>query len=247
MRCNVDNLSLWVERITQWTAKQCDVFYLSSCGQPDACHLGEYELIVGVGIADRAVVEINGTHSGDVARLSGGSCWKFFVISYEYDPEISLPGIAPSNWDELNWPKFYMVQPEHVVVLRKNGTLEILSEEGDAIYAELESLNGAFSENNFSIRTGEVRHSINQHDYFVKVHQIKEAIRAGTFYEMNLCIETCIDDVVIPSPFSLHQQLLRLSPTPFSSYVQLDNMHLLCASPERYIRKCGETNIQSTH
>lgn len=238
MRCNVDNLSLWVERITQWTGRQRDVFYLSSCNQPDACHLGEYELIVGVGIADRVVVEINGTNCREVARLSDQFCWKFFVISYDYDPGSSLPGKEPSKGDELDWPKLYMVQPEHVVVLRKTGALEIISEEDDGIYAELESLNGVSPANYVSIQTGEIRDSISQHDYFVKIHQIKEAIRAGTFYEMNLCIESCIDDVVIPSPFSLHQQLLRLSPTPFSSYVQLANMHLLCASPERYVRKC---------
>ncbi len=39
---------------------------------------------------------------------------------------------------------------------------------------------------------------------------------------------------------SLFHELNRISPSPFSAFYSVDQKYLLCASPERYLKKTGD-------
>ena len=72
--------------------------------------------------------------------------------------------------------------------------------------------------------------------YLENVEKIKNSIVEGEFYEMNYCIEfsaiaTSFD------PLKCHKQLRRISPMPFSAFMRLGVNYLICASPERFIKK----------
>ena len=63
-------------------------------------------------------------------------------------------------------------------------------------------------------------------------------IQKGDCYEINFCqefhsIDTTIDAV------TLYAQLTALSPTPFACYYKENKSHLICASPERWLKKQG--------
>ena len=51
-----------------------------------------------------------------------------------------------------------------------------------------------------------------------------------------------MNDVSI-DPFFIYQKLSELSPNPFSSFYKLNDKFLLCASPERYLKKMGDKII----
>lgn len=44
-------------------------------------------------------------------------------------------------------------------------------------------------------------------------------------------------------PLYIYQQLTAISPNPFASYYKLNDKYLLCASPERYLKKQGNQLI----
>jgi len=43
----------------------------------------------------------------------------------------------------------------------------------------------------------------------------------------------------VVDPLSIYAQLTQLSPNPFSCYYKLEDKYLLCASPERFLKKTG--------
>lgn len=74
--------------------------------------------------------------------------------------------------------------------------------------------------------------------YVRTVDALKEHIRNGDCYEINFCNEGYCEDVTI-DPVAAFQQLNQLSPAPFAACYKLRDQHLMCASPERYLRKDG--------
>ena len=78
--------------------------------------------------------------------------------------------------------------------------------------------------------------------YLQTVQMLKEHIRRGDCYEINFCQEFYIPDIII-DPVEVFSKLTSLSPNPFSAYYKTGNRYLLCASPERYLRKTGRQII----
>ncbi|HMG82080.1 MAG TPA: anthranilate synthase component I family protein, partial [Ferruginibacter sp.] len=61
-------------------------------------------------------------------------------------------------------------------------------------------------------------------------------------YELNFCQEFYAEPASI-DPIAVYQQLTKLSPNPFAALYKLNDRYCLCASPERYLKKMGETVI----
>lgn len=76
----------------------------------------------------------------------------------------------------------------------------------------------------------------NKSSYIEKVNALKQHIQQGNIYEVNFCMEFFAEDVKI-NPFYLYQKLIEISPMPFSCFVKHQNKYLICASPERYLKK----------
>ena len=72
----------------------------------------------------------------------------------------------------------------------------------------------------------------------MKIHILR-----GDCYEINFCQEFYAEGVSI-NPVSIYHSLGAASPNPYSAFYKLDDKFLLCASPERYLKKTG-SNILS--
>jgi para-aminobenzoate synthetase component 1 len=74
--------------------------------------------------------------------------------------------------------------------------------------------------------------------YLKTIEQLKKHILRGDCYEINFCQEFYATNVTI-NPLETYQKLAEISPNPFSCFYKLEDKFLLCASPERYIKKQG--------
>jgi para-aminobenzoate synthetase component 1 len=63
-----------------------------------------------------------------------------------------------------------------------------------------------------------------------------EHIHRGDIYEANFCMEFYANNAVI-EPLEIYQKLNNISKPPFATFYRNQHQYLLCASPERYIRK----------
>jgi para-aminobenzoate synthetase component 1 len=78
--------------------------------------------------------------------------------------------------------------------------------------------------------------------YIENVNKIKEAIIEGEFYEMNYCIEYATKSSYF-DPVHCYQKLNEISPMPFSVLMKIGSKYLICASPERFLKKQGNEII----
>jgi para-aminobenzoate synthetase component 1 len=76
--------------------------------------------------------------------------------------------------------------------------------------------------------------------YFQNFARIQEHIREGDIYEMNYCIgyEGCFEVI---DPIEIYLKLNELSPMPFSGVFVTGGYAVICASPERFLKKEGNT------
>ncbi|MGE5108495.1 MAG: chorismate-binding protein, partial [Sphingobacteriales bacterium] len=64
----------------------------------------------------------------------------------------------------------------------------------------------------------------------------------GDCYEINYCQEFFAKNCII-NPVEVYNSLNKISPNPFSCFYKVENNYLLCASPERYLKKTGNKII----
>jgi para-aminobenzoate synthetase component 1 len=71
------------------------------------------------------------------------------------------------------------------------------------------------------------------------IEKLRQHILRGDCYEINYCQEFFVESAN-PDPLALYQALANVSPSPFSAYYSVDDHFLLCASPERYLKRTGD-------
>src|SRR5206468_2969094 len=57
-------------------------------------------------------------------------------------------------------------------------------------------------------------------------------------YEINFCQEFFAEDTII-DPVGIYKKLSAISPNPFSALYKINDQWLICASPERFLKKRG--------
>lgn len=77
-------------------------------------------------------------------------------------------------------------------------------------------------------------------DYEATVRRIQQHIVQGDVYELNYCIEFFAEKSPL-DPLSAYRALNDRSPMPFSVFMKQGNRYLLGASPERFLKKLGQT------
>lgn len=158
--------------------------------------------------------------------------WLFGHFSYEYNTPQNLRMQIPHP---AGFSDAFFFRPDHVLHLSNQElTIESYSRDPETIFREI---------GNIKIKEG-VQHSIHctprtsREDYLQTIQHLLSHIQDGECYEINFCQEFFAENTTL-NPAAVYRQLTRLSPNPFSCYYKEKNAHLLCASPERWLKKAG--------
>lgn len=84
----------------------------------------------------------------------------------------------------------------------------------------------------------QIQPRINREQYIERVQSLQKHIQLGNIYEANFCMEFYTDSAEI-NPYQTFRKLNAASPMPFAAFVKTGKQYLLCASPERFIKKEG--------
>lgn len=194
---------------------------------------GEYELLIAVADSNANVYhklpEIE-------AALEGNShSWYFGGLSYdlknEMEERLQTTGKATIPFPEIGFFEAQIV----IAQLKGAGEFEVLKGNSKALPTEIEAtepgdpgvhgFDGFFS--NFS-----------QSRYLETINRLREHIRDGDCYEINLT-QNFTASGRIDYPMALWEALTALSPVPFAGFGRWNDLHLLCASPERFLQLRG--------
>ncbi|MCC6287649.1 MAG: anthranilate synthase component I family protein [Chitinophagaceae bacterium] len=166
--------------------------------------------------------------------------WCFGHLGYDLKNE--LENLHSKNPDYIQFPDLFFFVPETVVIL-KEGEL-VIGVCGNNHLAVAEAIiNKSVDTKRKATATVKISSRFSKDDYIRTITAIKEHILRGDCYELNFCQEFYNDDVQVDDPMNLYLLLSEESPNPFSSYYKLNDKYLLCASPERYLKKTGNTII----
>lgn len=163
--------------------------------------------------------------------------WLFGHFSYH-----STTPATKRRTDPAGFPAAFLFQPETVITLTQDTlTINTLADAPAAIYqAIMETTTETTSPSIAS--TAHIQARFTRTEYLDTIHQLQQHILRGDCYEINFCQEFYAEQAII-TPLPLYQKLIGLSPTPYAAFYKLGQQYALCASPERYIKKEGNTII----
>lgn len=159
--------------------------------------------------------------------------WLFGHLNY--DLQISPDQTASSHPDGIRFPDLFFFEP--LILLRLSpGSLVIEADEPGEIFDAINEASPSTSTP--GKRPVTVNSRLSREEYLTTVRRLRQHILRGDCYEINFCQEFFAEDAQI-DPVKTYRQLSLLSPNPFSALYRLQDKWLICASPERFLKKQG--------
>ena len=170
-----------------------------------------------------------------------------YLFGYlSYDVKNATENLTSTNSDGLGFAELFFFQPQKILFV-KNDSIEFqyLTMVDDEIDTDFEAIctQEIKQKNTASTRLENggnivIKPRIQKQDYLFKVGEILEHIHKGDIYEANFCQEFYAENTRI-NPLDIYEDLNTISEAPFATFLKIDNQYLLCASPERYLKKEG--------
>jgi len=202
-------------------------FFALYTSQGYASKWGEYELLFAWGA--KAVF--------DTAALKNGaleSGWRFGFLGYELRHEFER--LSKGNPAIGQWPEAQFFEPEVVGTLDRAGNLTIYADEPAVVLTLVLAPEKSRKVGNTTLDFQPVE---TRESYLEAVRRLQEHIQRGDIYEVNYCTAFKAEYESLDSA-QLFRQMAQATKAPFSAFVKMDQLELLCTSPERYILKKGD-------
>jgi para-aminobenzoate synthetase component I len=169
--------------------------------------------------------------------------WLFGYLTYDLKNDVEL--LHSGNFDGLNFPDLYFFRPKKVFLFSEN---ELEIQYLKMVDSELESDWLAIINTEIPVEESTFENSIkinlrtSKDNYFEQVDEMLRHIKRGDIYEVNFCQEFFSENVTIDA-LKTFRHLNSISKPPFATFLKLDEQYVLSASPERYLKKEGNTVI----
>jgi para-aminobenzoate synthetase component 1 len=224
---NVDR-NLLEDRLLEMSNDRSFFSLFTSAGTADG--QGAFELVFGWGAKEFFDV-------GDLKANRFGGKWVFASLSYELRHHFEK--LDRGNLSILDWPDLVLYCPEIVGTLKRNGTLEIYSEDqftAEQILSELLQEFEPRPHGNVELAFTPLE---TEKEYLQAVRALQNHIQLGDIYEVNYCTAYAASYDELDEP-RLFKNMVQSTEAPFSAYMSLGEHALLCTSPERYIKRRGK-------
>lgn len=227
----IENIRLFKLKVLYWSAKYEIVSFLDN--QEYESSYAAYECLAAAGCVKKLDTKEDFFTSLS-ALADDTNDWLFGHLNY--DLKNNIENLSSNNTDNISFPDAFLFVPQIVLILTKQDvTIGIFEPGAGDIFSEISRQQipePALPEVKLMPR-------INKEKYVKTICQIQQDILRGECYELNFCQEFYAENAII-SPVAVYHLLTDISPNPFCSFYKIDDKYLLCASPERYLKKDGE-------
>ncbi|MFT2009451.1 anthranilate synthase component I family protein [Pontibacter sp. 13R65] len=157
-----------------------------------------------------------------------------------YDLKNQVEDLQSQNDDELDFPLALLFEPE-VRITFNHGSITIYTI--DSYQEQIITAIAAFSTPTPALsRPILMEQKVAPEAYMANVERIRQHILEGDVYELNYCMEFFARQIQV-DPLPLFLSLNLKSPTPFAGFLKYHHKYLLCASPERFLKRTGSKLI----
>ncbi len=164
--------------------------------------------------------------------------WIFGHVAYDLKNEIEE--LSSNHFDGIGFSNYLFFVPEIVIVFSGNNiSIGVISPiNSGQIFEDINN----FQPVQISHEPIELKARFRPQEYIKTVSSIQDHISKGDCYEVCFCIEYFRENCSL-NPVESFIHLNKLSPNPFASFYKTEDKYLLCASPERFLKKQGTTLI----
>ena len=221
-------------QLLNWSSSYREVVFLDTNSNTNSQKYSSYDCILAVDAFTSIKTDYSNSFQDLHQYQSQTKDWLFGYLSY--DLKNDLEDLKSENFDGLQFPDLFFFQPKKLFLLKGNSLeiqyLRMCDDEIDFDFEEIESQHTNI-ENHTNVA---IQHRISKENYLSKVSKMLEHIHRGDIYEANFCMEFFAENSVI-NPIEIYQKLNCISESPFASFFKNNSNFLMCASPERYLKK----------
>jgi para-aminobenzoate synthetase component I len=163
------------------------------------------------------------------------NCWLFGHLGYDLKNETEK--LYSGNFDGIGFADMHFFEPEIVVQLNNCTVSFFCDDDAGEIFNAITRMPIVIPEITSTIG---IKHRITKNDYVDTIKKLQQHILRGDCYEINFCQEFFAEDAII-DPIEVYHKLVQYSPNPFAALYKLNDKFCICASPERYLKKEGNT------
>ncbi len=239
-KSHIKNLEQFKKKLLTWSQQFEDVVWLDSNKYHQ--RFKSYDAILAVD----AFTSIKSDYHQAFEKLKEYQTvtrdWIFGYLTY--DLKNDLESLKSDNFDGLEFPELYFFQPKKLFLIKGN-TLEthylnMVSDESLHDLKKIQQID--FSNDQNSYTKINIKSRISKEAYFEKIKSLLLHLHRGDIYEANFCQEFYAEDTNL-NPLETYENLNRISRPPFATFLKSNQHFLLSASPERYLKKEGNTII----
>lgn len=223
----------FTQKLLGWGKQHSHFALYPGNAYPDPYH--QYDLLFAAG-AKKIISPTENSFDNLYKAWQGKKPWLFGYLGYDLKNEVEQ--LSSTHSDGIGAPASCFFEPEIVGYVR-NG----------ALFLETELDHSAILEQIFSSRFEEealpkiaFTPRLSRDAYLEKVRGLQAHIQRGDIYEVNFCQELYAEVVSI-QPEQVFAKLNAKAHPPFAAFLNLPEIAVMCASPERYLQKQGSTLV----
>ena len=233
---HIENPIQFKHYLLAWAQQFREVVYLDSNDYPQ--QYSSYDCILAVDAFTSIKTDYHSAFEDLKQYQQITKDWLFGYLSYDLKNDIEV--LYSNNFDGLDFPDLFFFQPKKVFLLKGNSLeIQYLIMCDDEIESDFDEISLQIADYKLQTTGVAIKQRISKENYFDKVSKILEHIHRGDIYEANFCMEFFAENATI-DPLEKFIKLNKISKSPQAVYFKNNTIFLLCASPERYLKKEGE-------
>lgn len=222
------------QQVLDWSARFNTCCFLDNQQYPSADN--SFECLAAAG--ERARLQAASGHAfGQLKKFSvEQEDWLFGHFSFDLKSETEdsssrLP-------DFIQFPDLFFFVPETIILVHQQEvSIGLFGNRHDEVWDEIKG--SSFNAKKNIPSTVIIQNRISKEQYITTIERLRKHILRGDCYEINFCQEFFAEKADL-NPLDLYRALNKSSPSPFSAFYSVDKKYLLCASPERFLKRKGD-------
>lgn len=197
-----------------------------------------FEVLIAAGATQTVKASAGNAFDQLLALHNESRDWLFGHMGYDLKNELETD-LHSHHPDGIGFPDLFFFVPEVILQLSETEISIGVSGHGHAgIWQQIQSMPDSDPAAPHQITS--IHSRIDREEYIRIIRQIQQHILRGDCYELNFCQEFFATGCTI-DPVAVYDRLCQTSPNPFAAFYKTGDHYLLCASPERYLKKTGNT------
>jgi para-aminobenzoate synthetase component 1 len=198
-----------------------------------------FECLLAAGAVEIFTATAGDAFSGLKEWSAGREDWLIGHFGFDLAKETEPIKGNTSFADPIGFPDLAFFVPEHLVLLQKDSIrIGSLGADPNVVWQQILGTPPAVARPAAAPPSFTPRFT--REEYLSTVGALRRHILRGDCYEINFCQEF-FDEAADIDPYSTWWALSQASPNPFAAFYRVGERFLLCSSPERFLKRAGDT------